>query len=68
MTHSKINILSTNQDFVNAFLSKSLDTSKLDDDFQHSLNIHPTQLSALHLVFWISAPSAMDSERLQDVA
>ena len=57
--HSKINILSTNQHFVNAFLSKSLNTSKLDDEYQHSLNIYPTQLSDHHLVFGISAPSSM---------
>ena len=39
--------------------TKTLETSKLDKDYQHSLNINPTQLSASHLVFGIFATSSM---------
>ena len=39
--------------------TKTLETSKLGKEYQHSLNINPTQLSASHLVFGIFATSSI---------
>ena len=37
--------------------TKTLETSKLHKDYQHNLNIDPTQVAASHLVLGISATS-----------